>query len=458
MITVMMLAHHGHQMVEVVVQSFRLLSDMDISFIIVDKGSGDELREWASGQTDLTYVLIEEESAGWGKAINMAKRELHIETDLLIMEDKYMLTPQCLRRLEASLHAEEDIGGVCGVFSEEGSYEKAVAEAEEKSGGKNSRTMALHYGAVLWKKEALEEIGEFEEKVESLFMVVKDYCLRMIEADKPLQICLGAVFWNIRGRKGEVCGKQWEEEILERKWGMHYFNNHYNERIISLMEAGPEESIAVLEIGCDCGATLLEIKNRYPKAEVYGIELNARAASMASHFAQVAVNNIESRNLPFDRKMFDYIIFGDVLEHLNDPEETLKYCKDYLREEGMIIASVPNVMHISVMEQLMQGNFTYMENGLLDKTHIHFFTCNEIIRTLDSAGYEICRIDRVEIPINDRQKYLIDSLLAIDNTAQRFMYETYQYVIKAKKLAEPRQQVEGRVYYGNKIEAKPGLV
>lgn len=130
---------------------------------------------------------------------------------------------------------------------------------------------------------------------------------------------------------------------------------------------------------------------------------------------------------------------------MHDPEETIKYCKDYLREEGVIIASVPNVMHISVMEQLMRGDFTYMEAGLLDRTHIHFFTCNEIIRTLYRAGYEIGCMDRVEFPISDRQKYLIDSLLAIDCTAQRFMYETFQYVIKAKKLAGPRQQDERKV-------------
>lgn len=445
MITVMMLACHERQMVEMAVQSFRLLGDMDISFVIVDKGSGGELKEWASEQTDLTYVLIEEECASWGKAINMTKRELHIETDLLIMEDKYMLTPQCLRRLEEALHAEKEIGGVCGVFSEDESYEKAVREAGEKRSRKNERTMALHYGAVLWKKVAMEEVGEFEEDVESLFMVVKDYCLRMIKADKPLQICPGAVFWNMGDEKEVVFGEPWEEETLERKWGMHYFNNHYNERIISLLEAEPEERIVVLEIGCDCGATLLEIKNRYPKAEVYGTEINEQAALIASRFAQVAVNNIEDKNLPFDREMFDYIIFGDVLEHLHDPEETIKYCKDYLREEGMIIASVPNVMHISVMEQLMRGDFTYMEAGLLDRTHIHFFTCNEIIRTLYRAGYEIGCMDRVEFPISDRQKYLIDSLLAIDCTAQRFMYETFQYVIKARKLAGPGQQDERKV-------------
>ena len=56
--------------------------------------------------------------------------------------------------------------------------------------------------------------------------------------------------------------------------------------------------------------------------------------------------------------MFDYIIFGDVLEHLHDPMAALAYCKDFLKEEGRIIANIPNVMHISVIEELLKGNFT----------------------------------------------------------------------------------------------------
>ncbi len=434
MITVIMLASHEAKVVEVAVQSFRLFSDMDISFIIVDRGIGDELRDWAVEQADLTYVQLDDASVGWGKAINMVRQELQIKTDVLIVEDKYMITPQCLQKLTESLYEEENIGGVCGTCSEADSYEDAVKEAEEKSSGtKGKRAMILHYGAILWKKEALEEFGEFEEKVESLFMIMKDYCLRMVDGDKVLIICPDAVFWKIVNEGDEVYGKQWEEEALEYKWGMHYFNSHYNERILSLIDIEAEEETAILEIGCDCGATLLEIKNRYPKAKVYGTEINEQAASMASHFARVTVNNIEDMNLPFDKEMFDYIIFGDVLEHLHDPEKALKYCINYLRGEGMIIISVPNVMHISVMEQLMQGNFSYTETGLLDKTHIHFFTCNEIIRTLDRAGYEICYLDCVNFPLSDRQKNLIDSLLTIDNTVQRFMYETFQYVIKAKK-------------------------
>ncbi|MBQ6886532.1 MAG: hypothetical protein IJN54_03355 [Lachnospiraceae bacterium] len=121
-----------------------------------------------------------------------------------------------------------------------------------------------------------------------------------------------------------------------------------------------------------------------------------------------------------------------MLEHLHNPSEVLVYCKEFLCEGGNIIASVPNVMHISVVEQLLNGKFTYTETGLLDKTHIHLFTCNEILHMFCEAGYEVCDIFGNFVPISEKQNSLIDKLLALDNEAQRFMYETFQYNVKAK--------------------------
>lgn len=98
-----------------------------------------------------------------------------------------------------------------------------------------------------------------------------------------------------------------------------------------------------------------------------------------------------------------------------------------------MIANIPNVMHISVIEELLKGNFTYAETGLLDKSHIHLFTYNEIIRMFWEAGYDICQMGCVGHCINDNQKKIIDRLLCIENTAERFMYEAFQYIVKAKK-------------------------
>ena len=87
---------------------------------------------------------------------------------------------------------------------------------------------------------------------------------------------------------------------------------------------------------------------------------------------------------------------------------------------------------LCIIEDLLKGNFTYTETGLLDKTHIHFFTYNEIQKMFQSCGYEITAIDPSVLKITEEQNILIDQLSALNDTP-RFMYETFQYVIRACK-------------------------
>ncbi len=433
MMTVIMLAYNERNTVERAVENFRMFHDVDISLIILDNGSTDGLSEWASEQTDLTYIFMDEGFVNWGKAMNMVRQELKINTDLLIVEAGYRLMPNALLCMRDMLHRKAATGAVGGRYSKKESYEQAVEANQSMQMAEGKRTIGLHHGAILWKKEAMDEVGEFEEAVESWDLAVEDYCFRMVQADRQLIICDNIFFWTEKSFDIASDEKIWEKQFLEDKWGMHYFNTNYNKDIVASIDAGPDDEIAVLEIGCDLGATILEIKNRYPNAKIYGTEINAGAGAIAAHFAEIEINNIEDQNLSFAKKMFDYIIFGDVLEHLHDPMAALAYCKDFLKEEGRIIANIPNVMHISVIEELLKGNFTYEETGLLDKTHIHLFTYNEIVRMFWEAGYDICKIGYGKFHISDTQKKIIDNLLYIENTAERFMYEAFQYVVKAKK-------------------------
>ena len=404
--TVLMFAYNEIEYVKLSVESLRLFCDMDVSLVIVDNGSTDGLQDWAREQTDLTYVFLDEGHMGHGEAINLVRSKMAIDTDLLIMEGHYMLTPRHLSRLVELLYAEEDIAAVSGIIcngkdnleilTDIQDYKTAIelADTEERAEGKYALT--TRNSVALWKKGVLDAVGEFEENVKSMHAVIKDYCMRVITADKKIMICLNAYLWCLSADSQMDTLDIDYPGLLEKKWGMHYFNDRYNVKLIELMEKVREESFSVLEIGCDCGATLLEIKNRFPNAEVYGSEINKAAVAIASHVASVALNDIEEENIPFPKKKFDYIIFGDVLEHLHNPLKTLIYCKDFLCKGGCIIASIPNVMHISIMEQLMQGDFTYQETGLLDKTHIHLFTYNEIIRMFHTAGYEICSMNGIE--------------------------------------------------------------
>lgn len=446
-ITAIVIAYNEIENVKNVIESFRLFGNADLSVILVDNGSDDGLEAWAKEQTDLTYVLLDEGHMGCGKALNMVRKELEIDTDLLIIEGHYLLTPGYLSRLSELLDREEDIGAVSGVGNSARfhqnlprdilDYRGALEAAGTEKEISGRRTMMLHHGATLWKKSALDKLGEFEETVEGMPAVMNDYCLRAVMADEKLLVCPEAFFWNLKAYDSisiyeEAFEKEWEKKVLEKKWGMHYFNGSYNEKLIRPIDAGKEEEIYVLEVGCDCGGTLVEIKNRYPNAKVYGSEINEKAAEIAGHFAQVTVNNIENKDLTFPKETFHYIIFGDVLEHLHDPLETLIYCRDFLRKDGCIIASIPNLMHISVMEELLQGDFTYTETGLLDKTHIHFFTYNEIVRMFCKAGYTICEGVTTVLSISKKQQELIDKLLSLGCGAERFMYEAFQYNIKAR--------------------------
>ncbi len=440
MITVLVLAYNELENIKKTIQSFRLFCDSPISLVVVDNGSTDGLREWIKDQTDLTYVYMDEGSMGWAKVINSVRKELQIDTDLLIMEGHYVLTPRYLQRLAEVLYEDEDIGAVGGVCTEAyygqlihrkiRDFGEAIEEAGREMKTESRRTIVLDHGAILWKKDVLDFIGEFWEEADSMYTIMSDYCLRVVMGGKKLMVCPNAFLWKLP-TESKNDAFVWERDVMEEKWGVHYFSS-YNEGLIQLIENTGNDEMVFLEIGCANGGTLMEIKNRYPDAKVYGTELNAHAAVLASQFAEVAVNNIEDKNLPFPKKMFDYILFGDVLEHLHEPMEILKYCREFLREGGCIIASIPNVMHVSVMEQLLQGNFTYTEYGLLDKTHIHMFTYKEIIRTFHESGYEIEKISSKEIPMSDEQKKLIDSLLSLGNGTERFMYEAFQYVLQAR--------------------------
>lgn len=98
------------------------------------------------------------------------------------------------------------------------------------------------------------------------------------------------------------------------------------------------------------------------------------------------------------------------------------------------MASIPNLMHISVMEDLLRGNFTYTETGLLDKTHIHFFTYNEIAKIFEAGGYAVEHVKTVVFPLSVEQEQLIDRLLELNlqKDTLRFMYEAFQYVVCAR--------------------------
>jgi len=144
----------------------------------------------------------------------------------------------------------------------------------------------------------------------------------------------------------------------------------------------------VLDIGCGEG-TLTKALSDACRAEFVAIEPDrTRAGRAADRGLSVLVGSFD-REIIRELKSFDIVLFADVLEHLPNPHAMLLTCREVLRPRGAIIVSVPNVAHWSVRSELLQGRFRYQPTGIMDATHLRWFTATTAKSLIASAGFEV---------------------------------------------------------------------
>ena len=130
-------------------------------------------------------------------------------------------------------------------------------------------------------------------------------------------------------------------------------NNYYSYKRPEMLAFVPENSKKILDIGCGEGSFSLSMKNKF-KAEVWGIEINPSAAEIAKKsLDKVIVGDIIKVISDTPNSYFDCIVFNDVLEHMSDPYAVLEIIKSKLTKNGVIVCSIPNVRHISVLKKLL---------------------------------------------------------------------------------------------------------
>jgi 2-polyprenyl-3-methyl-5-hydroxy-6-metoxy-1,4-benzoquinol methylase len=160
----------------------------------------------------------------------------------------------------------------------------------------------------------------------------------------------------------------------------------------------PREARDVVDVGCAAGRLGAALKARQ-SCRVVGVEQNPAAATAARTRLDLVVEwDAEHLDWPFPPHSFDAVICGDVLEHLRDPLAFLRQVRTWLRPTGVLVASLPNVRHHSVVRGLLAGDWTYEPAGLLDHTHLRFFTRREIEKLLHRAGFDVSRLVPVPGP------------------------------------------------------------
>ena len=153
----------------------------------------------------------------------------------------------------------------------------------------------------------------------------------------------------------------------------------------------PSTAQRVLEVGCSSGQLARAFKAVNPGCDYRGIELDATAAALARRVCeQVSVFDIET--LPeSDLAAFrdrDCWVFGDVLEHLRDPWLLLARIRKIMPANGCVVACVPNAQHWSVQAKLALGDFSYADGGLMDRSHLRWFTRLTLLRMFNEAGFK----------------------------------------------------------------------
>jgi glycosyltransferase involved in cell wall biosynthesis/2-polyprenyl-3-methyl-5-hydroxy-6-metoxy-1,4-benzoquinol methylase len=160
------------------------------------------------------------------------------------------------------------------------------------------------------------------------------------------------------------------------------------------------ENKTVIDFGCASGylANLLKKQG----CRVTGLEINPEAAEIARQYCEevfVCDLDFDSLNDILGDRKFDVAVFGDILEHLRNPWKVLEQTKDFLNPSGYVVASIPNIAHGAVRLALLEGNFDYMPSGILDDTHLRFFTRKTVEELFEKTGYFIHGIDYTKLPL-----------------------------------------------------------
>lgn len=167
--------------------------------------------------------------------------------------------------------------------------------------------------------------------------------------------------------------------------GMQVYEN-VNPGILALYEGEKR----VLDIGCGSGALGSHLKHTNPPAVVHGLDASPEAGKRATErLDRFACLDLDLEPLPDFGTRYDLIVMGDVLEHLKRPDLFLKSAGELLDQGGSMIVSVPNIANYSIRLRLLTGSFAYTDSGILDRSHLRFFTRQTIGDLFTACGYDV---------------------------------------------------------------------
>lgn len=166
-------------------------------------------------------------------------------------------------------------------------------------------------------------------------------------------------------------------------------HDHHNPDLLALIPVG---SSALIDVGCGGGGLVREFKKLNPSAHCIGVDIDPFYTKLAERYCDTCLTvDVDSADESFWQGLQDRDcwIFGDALEHFKDPWSVLRKVRNCLPSHGCVVACIPNAQHWSVQAKLSIGEFRYQDSGLLDRTHLRWFTRKTMIELFQQTGFSL---------------------------------------------------------------------
>lgn len=249
--------------------------------------------------------------------------------------------------------------------------------------------------------------------------------------------------------------------IMRNVWKTHlgtevaYDPQYHDNARVEVASFISEPPALVLDVGCGGGATGKILKQKFPGIRIVGVESNPQAAEHARQFLdEVICEPIESAPVRERLKgqLVDLVLLLDVLEHLYDPWRSLLRVRSWLAPGVRVLASVPNVRNLVTLDDLAAGRWDYEPNGVLDITHVRFFTKASLRTLFEETGFAVLEMTPIFRPeavdpyvLARRPGRLTTRNLSISFRNREDLEDLYalQYVIDARASAPELAEIVG---------------
>jgi 2-polyprenyl-3-methyl-5-hydroxy-6-metoxy-1,4-benzoquinol methylase len=337
---------------------------------------------------------------------------------LLVQADpESYLLPQAARRLVEGLAARPDLALLAPVSNE------SVHGAERSAPAFPYSTPTQLEAEVRRRVESGAEPLP-AERLSSPVYAVRRSALAGLAHTLPLRDAAAAV-----GERGLPCA-------VDPGAYVHRYGEMDASAREDLAERVPEGARSVLDVGCSRGATAAALRERGVE-RIVGIEPDPDdAAEAARAYDRVFASRLEDVGEDL-AGAFDAILFGDVLEHLEDPSDALSRVRPWLSESGVVVASVPNSGHWSIVDDLIRGRFDYVPYSVLSGTHVRLFTRRTLEDLFAASGYEVESVETVDLPPSPDDAPRYERLRAFPGASEDLAASEFIAVARAAGSSSP---------------------